>query len=185
MICCSPKAAALIAISFTTPAQADDLWQVIDADSSLMFAFDIGGAQATGGFDTWTAVIKYDPARLEDASVHVVIDMASAHIDNAQAMPLMSSPTWFGTNAHPKATFAGSGFTANDGGILAMDGVLTLKGVEGPAILTGQITITDDITLGRFQTDLIRSDFGIGGANPAVSASIEVIANITAERVTP
>lgn len=178
-------AAVFLAMSFAIPVQADDLWQVIDAESSLTFVLDIGGAQVTGGFDTWTAEITYDPDRLEDSSVQVVIDIASAHIDNPQAMPLMSSPTWFGMDAHPRATFSVSGFTANDGGILAMDGSLTLKGVKEPVMLVGQITITDDVALARFQTDLNRSVFGIGNANPAVSTSIEVTADITAERAIP
>ena len=185
MIYSSQIGAALIAISFAIPLQADDLWQVIDAESSLAFELDIGGARATGGFDTWMAEIQYDPTRIEEANVQVAIDIASAHIDNLQAMSLMSSPAWFGTDAHPRATFSGSGFTESDADILAMDGKLTLKGVEEPITLVGQITIADDVALAQFQFDLIRSDFGIGDANPAVSTSIVVIANITAERVTP
>jgi len=146
----SSTAAALLAVLLALPAQATDLWQLVDAESSLSFALDIGGAKVTGGFKTWTAKIKYDPINLEDASVQVVIDIASVHIDNAQASPLISTPTWLGTDVYPTARFNGLGFTANDNGILAMDGTLVLKGVDELVTTVGQITINGDVATARF-----------------------------------
>lgn len=173
---------ATVAGLVAMPTNAQTTWDVIVTDSRLSFTLQIGGSDTTGHFETWSADINYDPEILESARVSVTIDISSAQIDNDQAGPLLTSATWLGAQAYPASFFTGEGMKTDHDGRLSMTGELALKGTTLPVTLLGTIDIDDDTALAVFQTDLPRAAFSIGDTNPAVSAVVQVTAQITAER---
>ena len=164
------------------PGYADTTWNVIAMDSELSFTLQIGGSDTAGRFDTWSAEIIYDPETPESARVFVTIDISSAQIKNDQAGPLLTSATWLGAQAFPTSTFNGEGMAFGPDGHLAMTGDLTLKGTTLSVTLIGTIDIDQDSARAVFQTDLPRAAFSIGDTNPAISALVQVTAQISAER---
>lgn len=165
------------------PGYADTAWDIVAIDSRLSFTLQIGGSEATGQFEIWSADIIYDPESPENARVAVTVDVSSARIDNDQAGPLLTSSTWLGAQAFPKSFFRGEGMEADPDGHLSMTGELALKGTTLPVTLFGTIDIEADTAVAVFRTDLPRAAFSIGDTNPAVSPIVEVTAQITADRV--
>lgn len=164
------------------PAHADSAWDIVASDSRLSFTLQIGGTDTTGYFESWSADIIYDPETPENARVAVIIDVSSARIDNDQAGPLLTSATWLGAQAFPVSSFTGEGIGADPDGRMSMTGELALKGTTLPVTLLGSIDIEADTATAVFEADLPRAAFAIGDANPAVSAIVQITAQITADR---
>ncbi|WP_341367560.1 YceI family protein [Yoonia sp. BS5-3] len=164
-------------------AAAQTTWAVDHDSSALSFGIEIGGAEAFGRFDGWSAEIIYDEQAPQDAQVAVTIDMTTARIDNAQAAQALLSPTWLDVSGFPEARFDGSGFASIQDGDLKMDGDLALKGVTMLVPLVGQITIDGTTASARFEATLTRSEFGVGDANPAIAPTVNIVATVNALKI--
>lgn len=171
---------ALWAFGAPMSASAEPMWRVDPAASDLGFALTIGGSQATGGFESWSAQIAYDPAAPERGRVVVTVDMSSVAIDVASAQRPMVGPDWLAATAFPEAIFEGSGFSVGADGSFTMPGTLTLKGVVRPLMLTGTLSIDGPVAAATVRGVIARADHGVGPPNPAVSAEVEITARILA-----
>lgn len=174
--------AALCAFGAPQRALAEPMWRVDPAASDLGFTLTIGGSQATGGFETWSAEIAYDPAAPERGRVSVTVDLSSVAIDVAQALQPMVGPDWLAAADFPAATFEGSGFSVGEDGGFALPGTLTLKGVARPMMLTGTLSIEGPVATATVSGVIARTDHGVGPPDPAVSMDVGITAHIMAHR---
>ena len=62
---------------------------------------------------------------------------------------------------------------------------IAIQGVTQPITLTGEIIVEGDRATATFTAELLRSDFGIGDGNPAVSPRVTVTTQISAVQVAP
>ena len=138
-------AAAALALA-GSPVVADPAatWTVDKGNSAFTFTAKQLNVPIEGQFKEFTAVIIFEPAKPEDATIDLTIGAASIATGNAQADQLLPGPDWFDAAQHPQASFKASGFTPKGGDAYDIPGTLSIKDHAAPVTVTATITITDD-----------------------------------------
>lgn len=172
----------LSAATGSGPAEAQARWVVVPEDSAIGFTVNIGGSEATGGFETWTAAIAFDLEMPASGTVEVAVDTASVFIDAAQARSAISGPDWLAVRTHAEAQFSAVGFDWNDASELVIDGTLTLLGIARPLTLSGRLDVKGANAVATVSGTIERLEHGIGDASPAVSQEVTVTVTLTAIR---
>jgi polyisoprenoid-binding protein YceI len=175
-------ASALLAAA---PAFASS-WAVVPAQSSLGFAAKWNGDDVQGSFPKFTASILFDPAKLADARVDAVIDLASATTTDKTVNGSLPGSDWFDVKKAPTARFQAANFTQVKPGQYVAKGTLTMRGVSVPVTLPFTLAITGNTAVMTGQTSLDRRSFKIGMDSDAsgawVAFPVPVKVKITAIR---
>jgi polyisoprenoid-binding protein YceI len=152
-----------VVLGFAAPASAKaKAWQVDPPHSSLTFTNGYQGVEYTGQFRRFNAVIDYDPNDLAHAKFDVTIDITSLDTQNSERDHTALGTDFFDTAKFPKAHFITTAFRkAADDKIIA-DGVLTLRGVSKPVVLTVLFKPNGNTATLDVSAQLKRLDFGIG-----------------------
>lgn len=137
-------------------------WEVLPEQSHIWFQFTQDGKTQKGVFETFKAYIRFDEAKLADAKVKVLIDLASVNTHDTDRDGTLVGPQWFEVQSHPKAIYEADTFTALDNGRFHVDGHLTLHGALQPVGFDFSLTPTTDLTIMRAQFTLNRKDFALG-----------------------
>lgn len=132
--------------------------------SSLGFSASYQGEAFSGGFGKFTPVIRFDPAKLADSRFDVRIVLASADTKNSERDDLLKSGDFFDSKRQPEARYVASKFRALGGNRYAADGVLSLRGVSKPVVLTFTWTPGAKPVLDG-TASLKRLDFGVGSGD--------------------
>ncbi len=175
-------AATLVA----TPVAASQ-WAVVPAQSSLGFTADWSGETVTGRFPKFSASIRFDPAKLSDAKVDAVIDLAAATTDNRTANGSLPGDDWFAVKSGPTARFTSTSITQVKPGQYLAKGTLTMRGATVPVALPFALAITGDTAVMTGETRLDRRALKIGMESDAsgswVAFPVPVKVRITANRI--
>ena len=165
---------ALIALLFPPAANALEYRTVVPGQSTISFAFRQMGVPMTGGFKRFTARVAFDPARPEQSSARVEIDLASIDAGSPEADDEAAGKLWFNRSVYPKAVFVSSGIRALGSNRYEMRGTLTLKGVSRE--LNVPLIFVPGKDAARFDGTftLRRLDFGIG---EGMWADVSTVAN--------
>ena len=179
--------AAGLAVCLTQPAFSADRWALNDG-STLTFIFTQMGGTAQGVFSAFKADIMFSTDDLENSSLSVEIDTASASTQSKDRDAALKMPAFFDTSKHPLALFKSNQITAADAGFIAT-GTLTIKGVEVPFELPFSVQIDQDTATARSTFTLDRIGFQVGTGEWAVPATIghEIMVelDLTATRIGP
>jgi len=169
-----------------TPAFASQ-WAVVPGQSSIGFTASWNGDTVTGRFPKFAATIRFDPAKLADAKVDAVIDLAAATTDNKTANGSLPGDDWFAVKTAPTARFTSTAITQTRPGSYVAKGTLTMRGVTVPVTLPFTLAITGDTAVMTGETKLDRRAFKIGMDSDAsgswVAFPVPVKVRITAARV--
>lgn len=130
--------------------------------SSLTFVSSQMGVPVEGSFRKFTANIAVDPARPENGTARIDIDLASIDTGNSDADMEVAGKAWFDTPNHPTASFVSNRVSNLGKGRHEVFGKLTIKGrtmdIKAPFTLTRQ---ADALVIeGGFP--IKRLDYGIG-----------------------
>lgn len=152
-----------------TPAQADmSPWVVNAQTSTLTFSGTQEGEAFTGHFATFTPEIIFDPARLSDSHIKVVIDMTSASTGNTDIDGSLPGPDWLDVSTFKEAIFETTSITSNPAsdkeGIsnYTATGKLTLMGVTQDITFPFSLKSEGTETHAFADIPLKRLDFGVG-----------------------
>lgn len=161
----------LAALLAAGPAFAADYVQA--PGSKLAFATKYQGDVFVGTLPEFSTRLRFDPARLDAASLDVTIPLANAAIDNPDGTEALRGNDFFNVAQFPQARFVANRFRSLGGNRYAADGTLTLRGASRPVtleftwtpgtrpVLTGSATVK-------------RLDFDVGGGD---WADVELIPN--------
>ena len=156
----------LFVILLSIPAWAADLpHYALDKErSSLTFVAIMNSAPVEGKFSDFSADIRFDPDRLKDSSIQVVVDTASVAVENDDVQKNIVLPDWLAVKQFPTATFTCKGLTRMP---QTQDyygkGTLTLRGKTLPAEINFQMKHFDEKTaIADGYVTLHRLDFGVG-----------------------
>lgn len=150
----------LPALMLAAPAVAADYVQA--PGSSLAFATKYQGEVFVGRFPGFVTTLRFDPGRLDDATLDVAIPLAQATVDHPDGTDALRGGDFFDAKRFPQARYTATRFRALGGDRYAADGTLSLRGVSRPvtleftwtsgatAVLTGRATVP-------------RLAFGVGG----------------------
>ncbi|MFT3805815.1 YceI family protein [Arenimonas sp.] len=132
--------------------------------SSLGFSASYQGEAFNGSFGKFVPTIRFDPAKLAESRFDVRIVLASADTKNSERDDLLKSGDFFDSKRQPEARYIASKFRALGGNRYAADGMLSLRGVSKPVVLTFTWTPGAKPVLDG-TASLKRLDFGVGSGD--------------------
>jgi cytochrome b561 len=150
----APAAAAAPAV--------EGAWLVDKAASRIEFSGTQTGKPFTGRFETFDAVIVFDPEDLASARIEATIETGSAKTGDRQRDAALPGAEWFSANAFPQARFASTSVTAAEEGAFIAAGTLSIRGVEKSVTLPFTLAIEQGRATADGSITLNRSDFGVG-----------------------
>lgn len=160
-------------------------WQVIEAESHIKFTAEQEGNPFTGQFNKFDAVINFDAANIDDASVIANIDISSIDAGDKDRNGALPGKEWFFVKKFPEAIFQSSDFSKTGENSYAAAGTLSIKEVSQPLTLpftlnidNGTADMSGEVTLDRTLWDL---GSGTWSTDEWVSTSVRVDVKIKAK----
>ncbi len=127
-------AVAAEAAPTATPPSAP-AYELEPGGSFLKFTAVQQGAKFESHFETFSARVKFDPAKPETGRILARIKLASVDTGNPERDEILKTADWFGVSQWPEATFVASKIVrATDG--YSASGTLALRGVSRPVTLS-------------------------------------------------
>jgi cytochrome b561/polyisoprenoid-binding protein YceI len=180
-----PQPATAAAISTQAPAEpvtpapvgAPPEWDVLPG-GSIGFTVGMEGGSVGGRFERWSASIRMDPDRPENARLRADIAISSLVMDDGSLRDMALGADYLAGASHPDARFEATDVTRIGGNRYIARGHLQMRGIRHPQTLT--FTLQGE---GRERTvtgtaDIRRADFGVGagdaGASLAPTVRIEL-----------
>jgi polyisoprenoid-binding protein YceI len=163
-------------------------WAVNPVQSSISFSGTHAGRTFTGTFKKWTATIRFDPLKLDEANATVRIELASAFTGDKTYDKTLPEADWFNVKSTPVATFQSQKFrsTAMPGKYIA-DGVLTLRNIKMPVSMPFTLAIAGDTATMISDVTLKRMAFNLGSDSDSkgdwVSLDIPVKLKVVAKLI--
>ncbi len=130
--------------------------------SSLGFTYKQMNVAMQGRFRKFTGQVRFDPAKVSNASVNLDVDLASIDTGSPEGDDAVAGKQWFDTRAHPVAHFTSSRITPLGGNRYDVAGELSLKGRTQP--VSAPITVAVEGGNAAFDGAFVikRADFSIG-----------------------
>ena len=146
----------------------------------------LGLSNPTLSFDEFTVDLDLNNEDPAQSSISVSIDVASVVTGSEIWKDHLTGDKWFDVAAHPTITFESTAVEAAGDGAYKVMGDLTIKGESKPVSLDVAINgamnhpMSGDPVIGLdASAEVLRSEFGMGGAAPAVSDEVDL--NISVE----
>ena len=155
-------AAALVAAMLASPARAADYVQA--PGSALAFASRYDGEVFTGRFASFSTTLSFDPARLADARLDVVIPLLGVNTGNEDRDSTLAGADFFDVGKYAQARYTATTFRSIGAGRYAADGTLSLRGVSKPVTLTFTWTPGAQPML-EGKATVKRLEFNVGGGD--------------------
>ncbi len=146
-------------------ANTPHTWYVHNNHSYLRFHGSTSTFDIKGTFPQWDAIIIFDPAQPETASLEVVIDLNSIKTDSPVASESLPQQVWMHTAAFPKAYYKAYGFKKKDKEKhWLINGTLELKGIQFPVPIEAIIELDaiDQTAIVSAQASFNRLNFNVG-----------------------
>lgn len=159
----------LLALACCGSAWAADY--TVKDGSRLGFIGSFQGEEFQGRFNRFEAIIRFDPAQLEDSKFDVTVDLSSADTGDSERDVLLPDQNFFDVAAHPTAHFVTSKFRQSGDKVVA-EGTLSMKGISNPVEL--EVSFTKNATGGILDVETIlnRLEYQIGTGDYADTSTI-------------
>lgn len=175
--------ACATAPAFAAPAPN---WVVDKAHSKLGFDTAYTGVKVNGAFGDWSAQIAFDPKNLAGSKATVAVNLTSARTGDEDRDESLPSPDWFNTAKFPRATFTTTAIKSVGPDRYQAAGVLAMKGVSKPVLLTFTLKIDGAHAVMNGQAMVDRTQWGIGQGQfqdeSAVPHAVTINVNLSASR---
>lgn len=186
------RLAAAVALAATSLAAvaAPVTYEVEPTHTYPRFSYShFGLSTQLSRFDRTSGKVVLD-REARTGSVDIVIDMTSVNTGFADFNGHLQSEDFFDTAKHPRATFKSTGVKFEGDKPVAIDGVLTIKGISKPVTLAvSSFTAMQHPMLKKpaiganASTTVKRSEFGAGKYAPYVGDEVRI--DIAIEAVAP
>lgn len=177
-------AAMALALTGTFPLSAQVAaqdWVVDTAASQVTAETRVFGQAVTARFAEFSAEITFDPEDLENASISARVTSGSGNIPNRDFQSALVSRDGLNPGDHAEAIFVSDEIVATDEGYEAR-GLLTIRGESRDAVLPFTVEITQGRAVAQGTLEILRADFGVGGASWAeVAPTVTVRLHIEAD----
>ena len=187
----SPPAAVAAPVPIAAPRSPEEVpvpapgavepagWTVRKAESALRFHSAWSQGPIDGGFGSWSADIRFDPAALDRSTVHVTIDMASVTAADSDQQSALPENDWFAVGLHPAATWTSTAIHHLGGDRYRADGTLALRGVSRPLPLTFTLRIAKNVATMRGSASIDRTAFGVGQGEWSSTADVPALVSVS------
>jgi len=178
--------AVAFALLLTTPAVAQEIWQLDPPHASAQFAVrHLGISTVRGAFTKVSGTVQYDPANPEKTSIQTSIAASSVDTRFEMRDRELRSSNFLDVERYPTITFASKKVEAAGTGKLKITGDLTIHGITKEVVLDaeGPSTILTDPSgnkrMGASATTKInRNDFGVSGLPGTVGDEISITLDV-------
>ena len=168
-------------VGFSLSAHADQYVLEKPHTQILFFCDHLGFSKSQGEFLDFSGHFKYDPEKIEDASVKVTIKTASISMDDGPWDDHVKNEDFFHVEEYPTMTFVSTSIEPLEGKKFNIHGNLTLLGQTKPVVLnakhnkSGVHPFSKDFIAGFSATTTVkRSEFGMEYGLPMIGDDIEV-----------
>ena len=144
-----------------TPASAEQ-WTIDHDNSRLGFVGVQSGAEFTGEFETFSAVMRFDPDNLAASSFDVSIDVTSFNSRSSERDSTVSGKDWFWFSQFPEATYKTESIRKTGPDQYEADGKLTIRTKTRSVGLPFTWVIDGDTATMTGETTLVRTHFDVG-----------------------
>ena len=154
----------LLALAFVCTSAASDgaLMHANPATSRLAFSAWYESEQLPGRFNAFTVEVRRSPDHGNPTFLRVVVDMASADMNDADINDELKQADWFDTTAFPQAVFVSDTITENGRSGFTARGTLKLKGISLDLDVPFDWEATDDGAVMRGRLSLSRLAWQVG-----------------------
>lgn len=144
------------------PASAAPQWVVDPAQSRISFSTRWAGAAVNGAFASFTADIRFDPARPGASRAVVTLPTGTARTGQKDPDDNLPAADWFNSRTFPNARFETTTIRALGGNRYEADGRLTVKNQTVAVKLPFTLTIAGAVATMRGTATLDRIALGMG-----------------------
>jgi len=141
----------------------------------------LGFSNPRVGFNDFTTTLSLDSAAPENSTVDVTIDAASIDSRVPVFNEHLVGEDWFNTAEYPEITFRSTSIEPTGDTSFDVNGELTIMGTTKPVTLNATINKAAEHPLRNVPaigvsatTDILRSEWGLGGYVPAVSDEVRI-----------
>lgn len=147
--------------------EAVQIWIIDPANSSINFTFVQYGKEISGQFENWSGDIRFDRNALDRSHAKIMIDISSVQTGSEDRNQQARGQDWFAVDEYPQAVFESRSFSQIETNRFAVDGVLSLRGVEKQVSFPFSLELAKDgdgsrSMLMNADLDLERLAFGVG-----------------------
>ncbi|MFU8858854.1 MAG: YceI family protein [Cyclonatronaceae bacterium] len=168
------------------------VWSIDKAHSTVKFQVRHFFTPVPGTFDEFDGMVRFDPNNLEGSSIDVNIAVSSVNTNNSDRDEHLRSDDFFNVAGFPEMHFKSNTIRQTGENTYVADGQLTIRDVtrdiELPFEFLGAMEhpMRDNTTVAGFRAEykLMRTDFGVGSGNWAMTAvvgdeiSIEILMEV-------
>ena len=149
-------------------------WQIVPNESSLTFTGTLNGASTSGQFKTFNGTIDFDPNKLNESHVEIMVDTGSISTSYPDIANTLKMPDWFNVKAFPQAIFKASSFVKTSDKTYQANGSLTIRDKTLPVtiIFSEQESSPNKVHV-TGSTTLKRTQFGVGQGEWAETDSVK------------
>jgi polyisoprenoid-binding protein YceI len=141
---------------------AEPVAKLVPAESQIAFVSKQMGVPVEGVFKKFDAQIALNPAKPENGTVALQIDMASASFGAPQADAELPTAPWFDVKHFPQASFRSESIKNQGYGRLEVTGKLTIKGQARQVVVPVAITQAEGKSVASGTFAVRRLEFRVG-----------------------
>ncbi len=137
-------------------------WQLVEDSSNVRFIGVQEGSAFRGRFESFTAMIDFDPANPTAGKIVGVVKMDSAESGDSERDATLLEEDWFDPANHPESRFESEHIEQLDDGTFAAHGQLTIIGVSQPVTMPFEFEVAEATAHFSGSFEIKRLDFGVG-----------------------
>ena len=146
----------------TSAAQALEYTRLQADQSRIEFVYQQMGVKVDGRFKSFTADLRFDPAKPTAAKASFDVALASIDTGAAESDQEVAGKGWFHTKDFPSAKFVATRVKPLGGQRFEVAGTLTIKGQSRPVVVPAQFTAQGKTGVFEGSFVIKRGDFSIG-----------------------
>jgi polyisoprenoid-binding protein YceI len=154
---------AVLLVTLSISCQADEsLWHSTGEQSELRFIAHYDGQPLNGRFSRFAVEVSMDEITATPHSLTVVVEVASADMNDSDVNDELGRPDWFDIARYPQAVFDSESIKQTEKDQFVANGKLALKGIEKTLELPFQWQSREHTATLSGTLDLSRLGWNIG-----------------------
>ena len=137
-------------------------WKLVNDSSSVRFFGVQEGSAFRGRFESFSAIISFDPDQPTGGTIVGVVQMESVNSGDQERDQTLLDEEWFDPSNYPQSRFESESIETSSDGSYKAHGQLTLRGETKPVTMDFSFEVSGSEAHLSGSFDIKRLDFGMG-----------------------